>query len=75
MTGYTASVDPSKCASSGNCVSVASDVFAQRPEDGVAYVRDDAPERYDEDALLDALELCPAQAIQVSLTSGSEDES
>jgi ferredoxin len=58
-------VDVARCIGAGNCVRVAPEAFAQRPEDGTAVVRLDAGDHWREDALRRAVAACPVGAIAV----------
>ena len=57
--------DQDMCASSGNCVMRAPEVFDQRDDDGVVVVLDDNPPDDLADAVRDAAANCPTRAIQI----------
>jgi ferredoxin len=56
-------VDQSICASSGNCVMNAPEVFDQRDEDGVVVLIDEEPSAEQNEGVRQAAAACPAQAI------------
>lgn len=56
-------VDTDRCIAAGNCVVAAPDVFDQRDEDGLAVVLDAHPPAGLQDAVTQAVALCPAGAI------------
>jgi ferredoxin len=59
-------VDPSRCIGSGQCVVAASAVFDQSPDDGVVVLlRENPPAELDQ-AVIEAVSLCPTQAIWVN---------
>jgi ferredoxin len=58
-------VDQDRCASSGQCVLTAPDVFDQREEDGVVTLLQDDPPAESADAVRRAVVLCPTQAIDI----------
>lgn len=58
-------VDQDICASSGNCVMHAPDVFDQRDEDGVVVLLDADPPAHQAEATRRAAAFCPALAIQI----------
>jgi ferredoxin len=58
-------VDQDVCASSGNCVMNASDVFDQRDEDGVVVLLNANPSAEQVDGARRAAAACPAQAIHI----------
>ena len=58
-------VDQNICASSGNCVMNAPEVFDQRDEDGVVVLVKAVPDAADEDGVRRAAGVCPALAIQI----------
>lgn len=58
-------VDQDKCATSGQCVMTAPDVFDQREEDGVVVLLQENPPDELADAVRQAEMLCPARAITV----------
>lgn len=53
------------CASSGNCVMYAGEVFDQRDDDGVVVVINDNPSADLHDAVRRAVAGCPTRAIQI----------
>lgn len=60
-------LDQVRCVSGGQCVFVAPEVFDQRDEDGVAFLLVDpnnVPEEY-RDEVIEAIDICPAQAIEM----------
>jgi ferredoxin len=58
-------VDQDVCASSGNCVMNASDVFDQRDEDGVVVLLVANPSAEQTDGARRAAAACPALAIHI----------
>jgi ferredoxin len=58
-------VDQDVCASSGNCVMNASDVFDQRDEDGVVVLLIANPSAEQAEGARRAAAACPAQAIHI----------
>lgn len=62
MSTYEAEVDPALCTGAQMCVSVAPDHFRYETEAGVSVAT--AMPR-DGDAVLEAAELCPVEAIRV----------
>lgn len=57
--------DEPKCVAAGQCVMVAPDNFDQRDEDGVAIVLHEHPTPEQEDAVREAVAVCPAAALQL----------
>jgi ferredoxin len=58
--------DQDKCASSGQCVMTAPDVFEQREYDGVVSLRTDRPSPEQTENVRYAALLCPSRAITVT---------
>lgn len=58
-------VDQNICASSGNCVMNAPEVFDQRDEDGVVVLLNEHPTAEQTDGARQAAAACPAQAIHI----------
>ncbi len=58
-------IDPDRCVACGQCVSAAPDVFDQRDEDGVVLLLDEYPPAELDDAVREAVAVCPALAITV----------
>ncbi|OBH89507.1 MULTISPECIES: ferredoxin [unclassified Mycobacterium] len=58
-------VDQDVCASSGNCVLNAPDVFDQRDEDGVVVLLNPNPSADEAPGARRAAAACPALAIQI----------
>ena len=58
-------VDQDTCASSGNCVMNAPEVFDQRDDDGVVILLNEHPTPEQADGAVRAAAACPAQAIQI----------
>ena len=58
-------VDQHKCVSSGNCALALPAVFDQREDDGVVVLLDESPPEELLDEVLEAEDMCPAQAILV----------
>jgi ferredoxin len=58
-------VDQEKCASSGNCVMHAPEIFDQRDDDGVVVLLNENPPAEQADKALKAAAGCPAMAIYV----------
>jgi ferredoxin len=59
------SVDQNICASAGNCVMNAPDVFDQRDEDGVVVLLNPNPTADQAEGARRAAAFCPAMAIQI----------
>lgn len=59
-------VDQEKCASSGQCVMTAPDVFDQREYDGVVSLRTDRPSPEQTENVRYAALICPSRAITVT---------
>ena len=59
-------VDQEKCASSGQCVMTAPDVFDQRDFDGVVSLRTDRPSPEQTEDVRYAASICPSRAITVT---------
>jgi ferredoxin len=59
------SVDQDICASAGNCVMNAPDVFDQRDEDGVVVLLNPNPTVDQAESVRKAVAFCPAMAIQI----------
>ncbi|BBZ12139.1 ferredoxin [Mycobacterium branderi] len=58
-------VDQDKCASSGNCVMRAPEIFDQRDEDGVVVLLNENPPPEQAEGARSAAAGCPASAIYV----------
>ena len=58
-------VDQDKCASSGNCVMNAAEVFDQRDDDGVVVLLDANPPADQAENARKAAAGCPASAIHI----------
>lgn len=58
-------VDQNICASSGNCVMHASELFDQRDDDGVVVLLNDHPSAEQGEGARQAAAACPAQAIHI----------
>ena len=58
-------VDQDKCVSSGQCVLNATDVFDQRDDDGVVFLRNDNPPSEQATNVRNAAAACPALAIDI----------
>jgi ferredoxin len=58
-------VDQDACASSGNCVMNAPDLFDQRDEDGVVVLLDASPSAEQAEGARRAAAACPALAIHI----------
>lgn len=58
-------VDQDKCASSGNCVMNAVQIFDQRDDDGVVVLLNENPPPEQADDARRAAAGCPAQAIHI----------
>lgn len=58
-------VDQDRCVASGQCVTVAPDVFDQRDEDGVVVLVTASPPERAAAQVRQAATLCPALAIRV----------
>jgi ferredoxin len=59
------SVDQNICASAGNCVMNAPDIFDQRDEDGVVVLLNPNPTADQAEGARRAAAFCPAMAIQI----------
>jgi ferredoxin len=59
------SVEQDKCASSGNCVMHAPEIFDQRDDDGVVLVLDENPPAEQAENVRKAEANCPALAIHI----------
>ena len=57
------SADQHKCVAAGVCVGIAPTVFDQRDLDGKVEVLDEHPEEDLRDAVVEAVDFCPAFAI------------
>ncbi|GGF35827.1 ferredoxin [Williamsia phyllosphaerae] len=55
-------IDRDTCVGAGQCVLAAPDVFDQTEDEGISFVRPDAPEGRDGE-IADAVDRCPARAI------------
>lgn len=58
-------VDQDVCASSGNCVMNAPEVFDQREEDGVVVLLNEHPSAQQSEGARKAAAACPALAIRI----------
>jgi ferredoxin len=58
-------VDQEKCASSGNCVMHAPEIFDQRDDDGVVVLLNESPPAEQAENARKAAAGCPAMAIYV----------
>jgi ferredoxin len=58
-------VDQDKCASSGNCVMHAPEIFDQRDEDGVVVLLNENPPAEQAESAHKAAVGCPAAAIRI----------
>lgn len=56
-------VDPERCCSSGMCVLTAPEVFDQSEEDGTVRLLRRVPLAEQEEAVRDAVDLCPSGAV------------
>lgn len=57
-------VEADKCIGGGQCVLASPDVFDQ-DDDGIVVVLEERPTRDSEESVKDAIEVCPARAIQL----------
>jgi ferredoxin len=64
-------VDAGRCVGSGMCVFTAGDVFDQGEDDGRAIVLRPEPSAETRDAVREAVDLCPAGAIALSITGAA----
>jgi len=55
-------IDRDSCVGAGQCVLAAPDVFDQTEDEGISFVRPDAPAGRDAQ-IADAVDRCPARAI------------
>lgn len=60
------SADRSRCVGAGNCVMNADTVFDQDDAEGLVVLRDPAPPAALHDAVLRAVQMCPASAISLT---------
>ncbi|MEU4655160.1 ferredoxin [Streptomyces sp. NPDC023723] len=58
------SIDADRCCGAGQCVLVAPDVFDQ-DEDGIVVLLDPTPPDDAQEAVEDAIDVCPADVIHV----------
>ena len=58
-------VDQNNCASSGNCVMNAPELFDQREDDGVVVLLSEHPSAEQAEGARQAAAACPAQVIQI----------
>jgi ferredoxin len=65
QTNMKVSVEQDKCASSGNCVMHAPEVFDQRDDDGVVLLLDENPPTGHAENVRKAQAGCPALAIHI----------
>lgn len=65
LSGYSVSVDTTRCISSGLCVARLPEVFDQDEEEGLAFVRTDRPDESFAAQIAEAADLCPSRAISV----------
>lgn len=56
-------IEPDACVGSGQCALAVPEVFDQDDEDGTVVLLDDSPPRDLHEAVHEAAELCPVQAI------------
>jgi ferredoxin len=56
--------DPTVCVGSGMCALHAPDVFDQSERDGTVVLRNPDPDAGQQDAVLEAVRLCPSGAIE-----------
>lgn len=59
-------VDPERCCSSGMCVLTAPEVFDQSEEDGSVRLLRRVPRAEQEQAVRDAVDLCPSRALSIA---------
>ncbi len=59
------SVDQERCVGAGQCARIAPGVFDQSEETGLVVLLRESPEPGEESAALDAVDLCPARAVEV----------
>lgn len=59
-------IDRTRCCGSGNCVLIAPQVFDQCEADGTVLVLDAQPPAEHARAVLEAVRVCPTQAITVA---------
>jgi ferredoxin len=58
--------DPHRCVGAGFCVAVAPDVFDQNEVDGTVRVLHDKPDEDRREAVQEAVDFCPAQALMLT---------
>ncbi|MET3988075.1 ferredoxin [Streptomyces sp. PvR034] len=63
-------LEPERCVGAGHCVLSAPQVFDQGESDGVVLLLDADPDAALADAVHEAADLCPAQAIIVGSADG-----
>lgn len=59
-------VDPARCCASGLCVLTAPAVFDQSEEDGSVRLLRRVPRAEEEEAVRDAVDLCPSRALGIA---------
>lgn len=58
-------VDRGLCMAAGNCALTAPSVFDQDEQEGLVVLLENTPDEDVREDVLDAVEMCPAQAIRV----------
>jgi ferredoxin len=58
-------IDRDKCIGSGNCVLAQPEIFDQGDADGIVLLLVDTPSPEQEEAVREAVSLCPSRAISV----------
>ncbi len=56
-------IDRDKCIGSGNCVLSQPEIFDQGDDDGIVLLLSDTPSPEQEEAVREAVSLCPSRAI------------
>ena len=59
-------VEADKCIASGQCVLLSDAVFDQNDDDGIVLLRTSEVPASEQDAVREAVRICPARAIQVA---------
>ncbi|GAB2921208.1 ferredoxin [Micromonospora polyrhachis] len=61
-------IDQDACIASGQCVLSSPKVFDQRDTDGIVVLLQDSPEAVLQENVHEAARICPAQAIELTLS-------
>lgn len=71
VSAMRVSLLPEQCVGAGHCVLSAPEVFDQSEDDGVVLLLDATPDAHLADAVHEAADLCPAQAILIDAPDGT----